>query len=52
MPGFGDYYNKNKKKLSKEEQARKAAKSGLTGPSWVVPAPQVIKKGKKDQPTF
>lgn len=51
MAGFGDYYNKNKKKLSKEEQAKKALKN--TGaPTWVVPTPQVIKKGKKDQPTW
>lgn len=50
MAGFGDFYNKSKKKLSKEELARKTAKSGATGPSWVVPTPQVVKKGKKDQP--
>lgn len=48
MPGYGDFYNKSKKKLSKEEMARKAAKSGVAGPPWVVPAPQVIRKGKKD----
>ena len=46
MPGFGDFYNKNKKKPSKEEQAKKA---GKTTPSWVVPTPQVISKGKKDK---
>ena len=37
--------------MSKEEAARKAAKNGGT-PSWVLPAPQVIKKGKKDQPSW
>lgn len=55
MPGFGDFYNKNRKKLSKEELARKAAKSGAasgSAGSWVMPAPQVIKKGKKDQPAW
>lgn len=46
MGNFGDFYNKNKKKLSKEEQVRKAAKSGTAG--WVVPQPQVIKRGKKE----
>ena len=46
MGGFGDFYNKNKKKPSKDEQARKAGKST---PSWVVPQPTVISKGKKDK---
>jgi len=52
MGSFGDYYNSKKKKLSKEEQARKAARSGSSVPSWVVPTPAVIKKGKKDQPSW
>lgn len=45
MAGFGDYYNKNKRKPSKEELARRANKSV---PAWVVSTPQVIKKGKKE----
>ncbi len=45
MASFGDFYNKNKKKVSKAEVAKKANK---TAPSWVVPQPQVIKKGKKE----
>lgn len=47
MGSFGDFYNKNKKKLSKEEQAKKAAKS-TGGYSWSTPVPEVIKHGKKD----
>lgn len=49
MAGFGDFYNKNKKKPSKEEQAKKASRPGS---SWVVPIPQVISKGKKDKFNF
>ena len=49
MGRFGVFYNSTNKKLSKEEQARKADKSSGTAGSWVVPAPQVIKKGKKDE---
>ncbi|MCL4390562.1 MAG: hypothetical protein M1484_03480 [Patescibacteria group bacterium] len=49
MAGYGDFYNKNKKKLSKEELARKAAR--VPSSSWSAPAPQVIKKGKKDEKT-
>lgn len=45
MAGFGDFYNKNKRKPSKEKLARKANRSV---PTWVVPTPQVIKKGKKE----
>lgn len=47
MPGFGDFYNKTKKKLSKEEMAKKAGRG--VAPSWVIPQPQVVKKGKKDK---
>ena len=46
MAGFGDYYNQKKKKPSKDDMAKKATK--MT-PSWVVPQPQVISKGKKDK---
>lgn len=48
MSSFGDFYNKNKKKLSKAEQAKKANKSS-TGYSWSTPVPEVIKRGKKDE---
>ncbi len=48
MASFGDFYNKNKKKLSKDQQAKKAAKS-TSAPVWVLPSPQVIGKGKKDK---
>lgn len=45
MGSFGDYYHKTKKKLSRQEMAKKAAKSG---PSfYVAPQPTVIGKGKK-----
>lgn len=46
MASFGDFYNKNKKKQSKGEMTKRANK-GV--PSWVVPQPQVITKGKKDK---
>jgi hypothetical protein len=46
MGSFGDYFRKKEKKLSKEELARRAAKSA-TSSSWAVPQPQVIKKGKR-----
>lgn len=48
MGSFGDFYNKNKKKVSKEELARKASKQGVVS-SWVVPQPQVINRGKKEK---
>lgn len=46
MANFGDFYNKNKKKPSKDEQAKKAAKSTT---AWVVPQPQVLTKGKREK---
>lgn len=46
MAGYSDFFNKNKKKTSKEEQARKANKQGS---SWVTPQPEVIKRGRKDK---
>ncbi len=45
MGNYGDFYNKNKKKASKEELARKAGK-GYS--AYTPPQPEVIKKGKKD----
>ncbi len=48
MGNFGDFYNKkNRKKVSKEELARKAKQSAPE--VYVPPAPEVIRKGKKDQ---
>lgn len=47
MGSFGDFYNKNKKKLSKEEQARKASKVSVS--SYVPPQPVVISRGKKEK---
>lgn len=52
MAGFGDFYNKNKKKLSKEEQARKAAKSANSATPWSTSTPQVIGKGKKKEQSW
>ena len=50
MSGFGDFYNKKTKKLSKEELARRAAKnSGASFGGYVVPQPAVISRGKKDK---
>ena len=46
MGSFGDFYNKNRKKPSKDEMTRKANRST---PSWAVPQPQVISKVKKDR---
>jgi len=46
MASFGDFYNKNKKKPSKDEMAKKAAKAVN---SWVVPTPVVISRGKKNK---
>lgn len=46
MGSFGDFYNKNKKKMSKDEMAKKAAKGGSSNPSWVITPPTVIPKGK------
>jgi hypothetical protein len=45
--GFGgDFYNQKKKKLSKEEQAKKASKQAFGGGLYTPPAPAVIPKGK------
>lgn len=50
MASFGDFYNKNKKKLSKDEMARKAAKQGSSAPSWVLPQPELMRaRGKKEK---
>jgi hypothetical protein len=46
---FGDFHNKKIKKLSKEEQAKKAARQSRSdiGSSYQFRQPEVISRGKK-----
>ncbi len=46
MASFGDFAKKQKKKLSKEEQAKKMNRAPVS--SYTVPEPLVISKKRKD----
>ncbi|GEM_PF-559617 len=48
MPGFGDLYKGDKKKLKKQVLEKKAQKQMSGSSSWQLPQVEIIKKGKKE----
>ena len=47
MPGFGDIYKGDKKKIKKSILEKKAQKQ-MGASAWTLPQVEIIKKGKKE----
>ena len=48
MPGFGDLYKGDKKKIKKTQLEKKAQKQMQSSSSWQLPRVEIKKKGKKE----